>query len=129
LGPSNSSAPCSQTAAVDVPLLLSETMFHTHIEPRLQTKIWFIMRKLRGDSSLLMLATIQSRTYCLLICFQKTVAVPVVLYGCETWSLMLWKDETLRVMKRIFGRKGSGMMGGSWKLHNKELCNLYPSQV
>jgi hypothetical protein len=29
-----SSTPCSQTPSVYVPLLLSETMFHTHIEPR-----------------------------------------------------------------------------------------------
>jgi hypothetical protein len=39
-----------------------------------------------------MLATIQSRTFCLLcknikIRIYKTIILPVVLYGCETWSL------------------------------------------
>jgi hypothetical protein len=34
-----SSTPCSQTPSVYVPLLLSETMFHTQIEP--QAKLWF----------------------------------------------------------------------------------------
>jgi hypothetical protein len=31
-----SSAPCSETPSVYVPLLLSETMFHTHIEPQVK---------------------------------------------------------------------------------------------
>jgi hypothetical protein len=34
-------------------------------------KVWF-MRKLRGDWILVMLATIRSRTFCLLVCYQKT---------------------------------------------------------
>jgi hypothetical protein len=39
---------------------------------------------------------------------QKTIILPVVLYGCETWSLTLRKKHTLRVFesrvqRRIFG--------------------------
>jgi hypothetical protein len=37
----------------------------------------------------------------------KTIILPVVLYGCETWSLALWEEHRLRVfenrvMRRIF---------------------------
>jgi hypothetical protein len=40
----------------------------------------------------------------------KTLILPVVLYECETWSLTLWEEQTLRVfenrvLRRIFGRK------------------------
>jgi len=39
-----------------------------------------------------------------------TLILPVVLYGCETWSLTLREERRLRVfesrvMKRIFGHK------------------------
>jgi hypothetical protein len=40
----------------------------------------------------------------------RTVILPVVLYGCETWSLTLWEECRLRVfetrlLRRIFGPK------------------------
>jgi hypothetical protein len=40
----------------------------------------------------------------------KTIILPVVLYGCETWSLTLREEHRLRVFenrvfKRIFGPK------------------------
>jgi hypothetical protein len=61
----------------------------------------------------------------------KTVILPVVLYGCETWSLTLREERRLRifdnrVLRRIFGPKREE--SGSWrKLHNDELHNLYYS--
>jgi hypothetical protein len=61
----------------------------------------------------------------------KTVILPVVLYGCETWSLTLREEHRLRVfensvLRRIFGPKREE--DGSWrKLHNDELHNLYSS--
>jgi hypothetical protein len=51
----------------------------------------------------------------------KTIILPVVLYGCETWPL------TLRVLRRIFGPKRDEVTGGWRKLHNEELHNLYSS--
>jgi hypothetical protein len=62
----------------------------------------------------------------------RTVILPVVLYGCETWSLTLREEHRLRVSKngvlrRIFGPKREE--DGSWgKLHNDELHSLYSSQ-
>jgi hypothetical protein len=61
-----------------------------------------------------------------------TIILPVVLYGCETWSLTLRLERKLRVfenrvLRRIFGPKRDGVMGGWRKLHNEELHNLYSS--
>jgi hypothetical protein len=61
----------------------------------------------------------------------KTVILPVVLYGCETWSLTLGEKHRLRVfenrvLRKIFGPKREE--DGSWrKLHNDELHCLYSS--
>jgi hypothetical protein len=59
--------------------------------------------------------------------------LPVVLYGCESWSLALRKEHKLRVfenrvLRRIFGPKGDEVTGEWRKLHNGELHNLYSSQ-
>jgi hypothetical protein len=62
----------------------------------------------------------------------KTIILPVVLYGCETWSLTLREEHRLRVfenmvLRRIFGRKRDGVTGEWRKMHNEELHNLYSS--
>jgi sorting nexin-29 len=59
----------------------------------------------------------------------KTIILPVVLYGCETWSVALREEHRLRVFKikvlrRIFGLKRCEAIGGWRKLHNEELHNL-----
>jgi hypothetical protein len=59
----------------------------------------------------------------------KTVILPVVLYGCETWSLSLREEHRLRgfenrVLRNIFGPKREEV-GSRRKLHNDELCSLY----
>jgi hypothetical protein len=59
----------------------------------------------------------------------KTVILPVVLYGCKTWSLTLREKHRLRVfenrvLRRIFGPKRE--RDGSWrKVHIDDLHNLY----
>jgi hypothetical protein len=62
----------------------------------------------------------------------KTIILPVVLYGCETWSLTLREEHTLRkfenrVLRRIFGPKMDGVTGGWKTLQNEELHDLYSS--
>jgi hypothetical protein len=63
----------------------------------------------------------------------KTVILPVVLYGCETWSLTLREEHRLRVfenrvLRRIFGPKREE--DGSWrKLHNEEFHSLYLHRI
>jgi hypothetical protein len=62
----------------------------------------------------------------------KTIILPVVLYGCEIWSLTLREEHRLRVfenkvLRRIFGPKRDEVTGGWRKLHNEELRDLYSS--
>jgi hypothetical protein len=57
----------------------------------------------------------------------KTVILPVVLYGCKTWSLTLREEHRLSVFEnRIFGPK-SDEDRSRRKLHNDELHILYSS--
>ena len=56
----------------------------------------------------------------------RTIILPVILYGCETWTLTLRKDHTLRVfenrvLRRIFGPKRDEVTGKWRKLHNESL--------
>jgi hypothetical protein len=58
--------------------------------------------------------------------------LPVVLYGCETWSLTLREEHRLRVfenrvLRRIFGPKRDEVTGEWRRLHNEELNDLYSS--
>jgi hypothetical protein len=55
------------------------------------------------------------------------MVLPVVLYGCEPWSLTLIKVQRLRVLKRIFGPKRDEVPEGWSELHIGDLCNLFPS--
>jgi hypothetical protein len=60
----------------------------------------------------------------------KTIILPVVLYGPETWSLTLREEHRLkvfenRVLRRIFGSKRDEVTGEWRKLHNEELHDLF----
>jgi hypothetical protein len=62
----------------------------------------------------------------------KIIVLPVVLHGCETWSLTLREEHRLRVLenrmlRRIFGPKRDEERGGWRKLHTEELHNMYSS--
>jgi hypothetical protein len=58
--------------------------------------------------------------------------MPVVLYGCKTWSLTLREEHRLgvcenRVLRTIFGPKRDEETGEWRKLHTEELHDLYSS--
>ena len=62
----------------------------------------------------------------------RTIILPVVLYGCEMWLLILREEYRLRVFenrvqRRIFGPKRDGVIGERQRLYNKELYDLYYS--
>ena len=60
----------------------------------------------------------------------RNIILPVVLYGCETWSLTLREERRLRlfesrVLRKIFGPKKDEVTEERRKLYNEELNNLY----
>jgi hypothetical protein len=62
----------------------------------------------------------------------KTINLPFVLNGCETWSLTLREEYRLRVLDNRVLRITSGPMrdkvrGGWKKLHNDKLYSLHSS--
>jgi len=62
----------------------------------------------------------------------RIITLPVVFYGCETWSLTLKEERRLRVsenrvLRRIFGPKRDEVTGKWRKLHNEKLNDLYCS--
>src|SRR5215813_4255879 len=74
-------------------------------------------------ASRLLSKTLKIETY-------RTIILPVVLYGCETWSLTLREERRLRVfenrvLRRVFGPKRDEETGEWRKLHNKNLSDLY----
>ena len=74
-------------------------------------------------SSSLLYKTLKIKIY-------RTIILPVVLYGCETWSLTL-RDECWlrvfenRVLRRLFGPERDEVTEEWRKLHNEELSDLY----
>jgi len=60
----------------------------------------------------------------------RIVTFPIVLYGCETWSLTLREERRVRVfenrvLRRVFGHRKDEVTGEWGKLFNKVLNDLY----
>jgi hypothetical protein len=84
-----------------------------------------------------MLAIIRCRMFVFQVAIQnlkikiyRTIILPVVLYGCETWSLTLWEERRLRVFEnrvlgRVFGPKRDEVTGEWKRFPNEELNDLY----
>jgi len=76
-------------------------------------------------SSCLLLKNLKIKVY-------RTIILPFVLYGCETWSLTLREERNLRVfenkmLRRIFGPRRDEVTGEWRKLQNEELDDQYSS--
>ena len=74
----------------------------------------------------------QARDLFLFFKLYRIKILPVVWYGCETWSLTLREKRRLgvfenRVLMRIFGPKRDEVTGEWMKLHKEELNGLYRS--
>ena len=109
----------------------------------LDIKQRFIYTKLNTTVSLKMVVLILCRDETLLcstllsknikIKIYRITILPVVLYGCETWSLTLRKERRLRVfenrvLRRIFGPRRDEVTGEWRKLHNAKLNDTYSPQ-
>jgi hypothetical protein len=62
----------------------------------------------------------------------RIIILPVVLYGCENWSLTLREERSLRVfdsrvLRKISGPKRDEVTGEWRKLHNEGLSDLSSS--
>jgi hypothetical protein len=113
---------CSDT--LNQTVLFREIKLRKHLNRERETNIGILTYMCVDVSS--------TRIYCSFIFLTKTIVLPVVFNGCETWSLTLSKEHRLKVfenrmLRKIFGPKRDEMIGGWRKLHNKELHNLYYS--
>jgi hypothetical protein len=60
----------------------------------------------------------------------KTIILPVVLHGCETWSPTLREEHRLgvfenRVLRRIFGPKRDEVTGENCIMKSLMICTLH----
>jgi hypothetical protein len=74
-------------------------------------------------SSRLLSRNVEVQTY-------KNIILPVVLYGCGTWTFTRREEHTLRVfenriLRRVFGPNRDEVTGEWRKWHSEELHNLY----
>jgi hypothetical protein len=104
--------------------LTDQNCIHEEIKSRLN---WGVLATIRFSllSSRLLSGNVKVKIY-------KTIILPVVLYGCETWCLILREEHRLsvfenRTLRRIFGPKRDEVTGEWRKLHSEELHNLYLS--
>ena len=62
----------------------------------------------------------------------RIIILPVLLYGCKTWSLTFREEHRLwvfenRALRRIFGPRGEEVTAAWRKWHNEELNDMYCS--
>ena len=106
-------------------ILTNQNSIHGEIKSRLKAgnACYHSVQKLLSSS--LLSKNLKIKIY-------RTIILPVVLYGCEIWSLTLKEEGTLGVfengvMRSTFGPKSDEVTGEWRKLHNEELNDLYCS--
>ena len=94
--------------------------------------------KSRLKSGMLAIIWCRSFAFCLLtrnlkVKIYKTIILPVVLYGCDTWSLTLREEHRLkisqnRLLRRIFGPKRDKVAGsgGNYIMKSLMICTPHP---
>jgi hypothetical protein len=107
--------------------LMNRNSIHEEIKSRLKSgnACYHLVNNL--SSSRLLLKNIKIRVY-------RTVVLPVVLYGCETWSLTLREEHRLRVfenrvLRRIFGPKRDEQQGSGEDYITRNLMTCPHHQI
>jgi hypothetical protein len=64
----------------------------------------------------------------------RAIILPIVLYGCEAWSLTMREEHGLRlfdnrVLRRIFGFESEKVIREWRRLQNEELYDLYSTLI
>ncbi|KAJ4450859.1 hypothetical protein ANN_02291 [Periplaneta americana] len=95
-------------------------VFHNKLRINMGNACYYSAEKLLSSS--LLSKNLKVRIY-------KTVILPVLLYGCETWTLTLREEQRLRafenkVLRKIFGAKRDEVTG-EWRIllqfdHNQQ---------
>jgi hypothetical protein len=105
--------------------LTNQNSIHAEIKSRLKSgnACYYSVQNLLSSS--LLSKNVKLKIY-------RTIILPVVLHGCESWSLTLREESRLRVfenkvLRRIFGPKRDEVTGEWRRLNNKELYALYSS--
>ena len=103
--------------------LTNQNSIQEEIKSRLKLKIACYYSAQNLLSSSLLSKNLKSKIY-------RNIILPVVLYGCETWSLTLREERRLmvfenRVLRRVFGPKRDEVTWELRKLHKEELSDLY----
>ena len=100
-------------------ILTNQNSIHGEIKSRLKAgnACYHSVQKLLSSS--LLSKNLKIKIY-------RTIILPVVLYGCETWSLTMREERRMRVfenrvLRRIFGPRRDEVKGKWRKLHNEEL--------
>jgi hypothetical protein len=102
-------------------ILTNQNCIHEEIKSRLKSgNACYSVQNLL--SSTLLSKSVKIKIY-------RTIIMPVVLYGCESWSLILKEECRLRVfenrvLRRIFGTKLDRVTGEWRRLLNTELYAL-----
>jgi len=96
---------------------------------QIQSDFTEISIHMQGDS----LLQIRYKIFCLPLPYQRAWSVkhtqlplPIISYGCETWSLKLGKEQEKGVLSKIFGPKRVEVRVYWRKLHSEELHNFLP---
>jgi len=102
--------------------LTNKNSIHEEMKSRLKSGNVCYQSGQNSSSSSLLTKNVKIKIY-------RTIILPVVLYGYETWSLTLREERWLRVFEnrvlRIFGPRWEEVTGGWRKLHNEDLNDLY----
>jgi hypothetical protein len=107
--------------------LMNRNSIHEEIKSRLKSGNAYYHSVQNVLSSRLLSKNIKIKIY-------RTVILPVVFYGCETWSLTLREKHNLkvfknRVLRKIFGPKRNKLTVQWRRLHNEELFDVHSSPI